>query len=1064
MPRFNAYSAREKKDYVYQYRDVERVIHGVWHYIMSHASQDVADALTLVERPLYIDSATTARVKFTASSELRKFESDIVNQGKKLFGVCDTGSHWTAYTIQQKSTNAQFSEAARKADMICEYKDTTNKGNPAFDAVVQKAFGSGVVDVQYHSVHSALGTTAELSGIQCCRIFAADVKHSIEKVSGVPLRIPNALTKDNDVGNREFLGKMYALGLFVQKVQALRDSLGGDFKPNFDDKYTLIEQTILELLPERDTPGGDDDTLSIYLIEHATKIFERAGVDESNAKLAEKVILQRLHKELQQSREALDSVEWISDKTSDLIHVIRDGVDLDTIRDLFTSSTPPALGNRSGITPFDIALSCGRKDAINIILEQGATELHKAVIANDAKLVAALVEQKACDINAVNKVGGTALHTAAYNGNVEIIKLLMSEDSLEIGQCASDGDGATALHIAVDWGHQDAVKTLLAHPEIDINAKDSSACTPLHTAAANDNVEIIRILHGHGADIGAQNNNGSTALYIAAGMGKTEAVKFLLPITNVVTHSRLDGATPLYIAAKNGRVDVVVQILADENIDVNAGSCGYTPLFVAMANGRLDVVELLLRDKNVDPNIKNSGVYPIHLAVERGYFRIVESLLKHPSIDINAQREGDGATPLHIAAKKGDAKTVELLLTSAKDIEVNKPNNTGKTPLHEAVAIIKKNSVALTAQQAENKAFVIKLLLEHGQIEPNAREDDGNTPLHVAVAMKNAKAVSALLSDPRVEKSICNKKGKTAVDMACKQRDPEILSLFDISIENLPTQEYSSEDEYEYEYDDTEEEKFNGDDDYEIADNESTGGITSSCVTVSTRPSIPSAAEAISSEPFVTVTTASTDNVVDNTSVGMAIALTSCSTGGITPSPRLGPTFSTDMPFVDSDGSDITDDQYKLLGLCIAKGEFVAVKQYCEKNADSFSKSEKGIYSLVRAQYASHLDDTKLMEIGTKYITYLEKINKTSDSYQVFYESLRQILHEHSSETTVSSNSEHAVKIASDMCAEIAKVFGHCISDANCALGAHAAVVRILGEEDMHTAVLGAYQTFVHIE
>jgi ankyrin repeat protein len=59
--------------------------------------------------------------------------------------------------------------------------------------------------------------------------------------------------------------------------------------------------------------------------------------------------------------------------------------------------------------------------------------------------------------------------------------------------------GQTPLHIAAQNGQLDVVRLLLASQQIDVNARDQQGSTPLHLASEKGHVEVVQLLVAHGA-------------------------------------------------------------------------------------------------------------------------------------------------------------------------------------------------------------------------------------------------------------------------------------------------------------------------------------------------------------------------------------------------------------------------------------------------------------------------------------------------------------------------------------------------------------------------------------
>ena len=82
------------------------------------------------------------------------------------------------------------------------------------------------------------------------------------------------------------------------------------------------------------------------------------------------------------------------------------------------------------------------------------------------------------------------------------------------------------IHAAAANGNLNILKTLLAKGA-DVNARQQGGFTPLHTAADSNSPEMARLFLEYGADRDAVRDNGQTALDLALGKGH-EAVAAVL--------------------------------------------------------------------------------------------------------------------------------------------------------------------------------------------------------------------------------------------------------------------------------------------------------------------------------------------------------------------------------------------------------------------------------------------------------------------------------------------------------------------------------------------------------
>ena len=97
--------------------------------------------------------------------------------------------------------------------------------------------------------------------------------------------------------------------------------------------------------------------------------------------------------------------------------------------------------------------------------------------------------------------------STAFNGHVETKALVELSANIQV----KNDDGDMPLHLAAANGHVDVLKTLL-QLSADIQAKAADGSTPLHMAAACSHVETLKTLLQLGAHMGVRAVNGETPL------------------------------------------------------------------------------------------------------------------------------------------------------------------------------------------------------------------------------------------------------------------------------------------------------------------------------------------------------------------------------------------------------------------------------------------------------------------------------------------------------------------------------------------------------------------------
>eukprot|EP00013_Stygamoeba_regulata_P002786 CAMPEP_0177644212 /NCGR_PEP_ID=MMETSP0447-20121125/8562_1 /TAXON_ID=0 /ORGANISM="Stygamoeba regulata, Strain BSH-02190019" /LENGTH=1023 /DNA_ID=CAMNT_0019146547 /DNA_START=119 /DNA_END=3190 /DNA_ORIENTATION=+ len=187
-----------------------------------------------------------------------------------------------------------------------------------------------------------------------------------------------------------------------------------------------------------------------------------------------------------------------------------------------------------------------------------------------------------------------------------------------------DEQGQTMVHVLCEEGRVDVLRHLIEkRKSFDVNLQDKRGWSPLHCAAAKNNLNLLELLlircgayaglvsndHAtiihllvqnnqapsgallvetvmeaaveNGADVNISDDKGETALHQAAAIGSASLCELLIKLKADVDAANRDGETPLHIAARKGH-EAVVKLLVAHGADVKATGDNGTPLFVAV--------------------------------------------------------------------------------------------------------------------------------------------------------------------------------------------------------------------------------------------------------------------------------------------------------------------------------------------------------------------------------------------------------------------------------------------------------------------------------------------------
>ncbi|TWC71865.1 ankyrin repeat domain-containing protein [Herbaspirillum sp. SJZ099] len=175
---------------------------------------------------------------------------------------------------------------------------------------------------------------------------------------------------------------------------------------------------------------------------------------------------------------------------------------------------------------------------------------------------------------------------------------------------------------------------------------------------------------------------------------------------------------------------------------------------------RMDNVYFLkqLMQRGMGPNLiePKRGYTGLMLAIREDSMQAFDLLVNAPDVNLEAQAT-NGDTPLMLAAFYGNVPVVRLLLS--REVEVNRP---GWAPLHYAAI--------------NGNAEIVGLLLEASAYIDAESPDEQMTPVMLA-AMRGRVAAVAALRDGGADLTLKNKDGLTALDLARRYGQTEVIGV-----------------------------------------------------------------------------------------------------------------------------------------------------------------------------------------------------------------------------------------------------------------------------------------------
>lgn len=297
--------------------------------------------------------------------------------------------------------------------------------------------------------------------------------------------------------------------------------------------------------------------------------------------------------------------------------------------------------------------------------------------------------------------------------------------------------------------------------------------SPLHKAAAENNLEEFKRLLVFKSEVDTRDTNNKTAFQYAAELNRGdshyETIEHLLSIGSMINVIDDQGKLVLERLIENANLKTVdlllkygVECLNRNNPRDNPR--GLTIIFYCIKFGNKESAQLLLH-YGFDPKktIFCSRLTALHVAAiynqTDSRFDVIEVMLNNGA-DVNAQDQY-GFTPLQcLLIRKADLRTIHLLLNFGALVDVK--DKIGEIPLWNAIR--------------DSSFQIVQLLIDHGS-DVNSANNRGKTPLEEACKYYYHKFIT-------IEILVKNGADVDAVDRSCRIPFAKILKYSCVS-ENI---------------------------------------------------------------------------------------------------------------------------------------------------------------------------------------------------------------------------------------------------------------------------------------
>ncbi len=233
--------------------------------------------------------------------------------------------------------------------------------------------------------------------------------------------------------------------------------------------------------------------------------------------------------------------------------------------------------------------------------EDGQTALHQAARSGHVAAVRVLCGMEADSSLTESRIHETPLHYAAVGGNLDVVRTLLANGAIPQRNLLLE----YPMHLCARYGNHQLIETLAnaQDPHEAIQMRSHNGWTPMHEAAKNGRLEVMKTLHHLGANINTPDINGFTPFHIAVKYKQVQSVQALHALgANMYLNTNLE-LSAIHLA-QEANDTTMIRALFDLSFNLDRVSRLPILLYNAAKKGQCGILKLLICRGHLNPDLQ----------------------------------------------------------------------------------------------------------------------------------------------------------------------------------------------------------------------------------------------------------------------------------------------------------------------------------------------------------------------------------------------------------------------------------------------------------------------------